>query len=60
MGGVEEVVTVGAPAGKYSRAKKEVAASEEPAALGRATADWREASLVTAEARWVAKAGTPT
>ena len=60
VGEAGAVVTVVAPAGRCSRAKRGVVASGEPAALGRATAGWKGASLVTAEAEWVAKAGTPT
>ena len=60
MEGEEVVVTVGARAGRCSPGGMGVAASEEPAALDRATAGWKEAPLVTAEAGSVAKAGTPT
>ena len=60
VGEAGAVVTVVAPAGRYSRAKGGGVASGEPAALGRATAGWKGASLVTVEAEWVAKAGTPT
>ena len=60
VGEAGAVVTVVAPAGRCSRAQREVDASGEPAAVGRAMAGWKEASLVMAEAEWVAKAGTPT
>jgi len=60
VGEAGAVVTVVAPAGRCSRAKRGVVALGEPAALGKATAGWKGVSLVTAEAEWVAKAGTPT
>jgi hypothetical protein len=60
VGEAGAVVTVVAPAGRFCRANGGGGAGGAPAALGRATAGWKGASQVTAEAEWVAKAGTPT